>query len=382
MTYWRGVYVALVLGAAGVVIGGCAAEVQTDEGLHENTSDVSEAHTIDFHHTDTLYVADTGDDSVKKFNARTGAFAGTLVKSGSGGLLGPRGMIFGRGGDLLVANQNVETDFFGEILTFRRKSKAFLGALVTRTNPNAPFAPRGLAAKNRRLYVADMGDPDYVLAGGPAPNPKPARVAVFDESSGDWMGDIAYSGFDERCTNGTCTQWSPRAVVFGPDRSLYVSLMNFTNGQNPNAAPGRVLRITDYGLARVFVDGETCGCGLARPEGLTFGPDRKLYVTSFRKDEYETDKILVFDGKTGAYEDKIELAPGGQVRAFAQAIAVGPKDKLYVPISGNGPDTGSVRRYDVKTKTYDVLVAAGGKLMAPWYLLFGKTDSATLEYDD
>ncbi|MCI0573243.1 MAG: hypothetical protein L0Y66_21055, partial [Myxococcaceae bacterium] len=88
----------------------------------------------------------------------------------------------------------------------------------------------------------------------------------------------------------------------------------------------------------------------------------------------------IFNGTTGAYEDKIDLDVVGQPRAFAQALLFGPGGKLYVPISGNGPDTGSVRRYDVGTKTFEVFVQAGGDLIAPFYLTFGKTHPATLEY--
>ena len=107
----------------------------------------------------------------------------------------------------------------------------------------------------------------------------------------------------------------------------------------------------------MLVDGETCNCNLARPEGLVFGPRGKLHVMSFRKSENGTDKILIFNAKTGAYQDKIELSQPGQPRAFAQAILFGPDDKLFVPISGDGPDTGSVRRYDVKTKLFDVFTS-------------------------
>jgi hypothetical protein len=46
-----------------------------------------------------------------------------------------------------------------------------------------------------------------------------------------------------------------------------------------------VFSVTALHAARltIFIDGDTCGCGLSRPEGITFGPNGKLYVTSFRK---------------------------------------------------------------------------------------------------
>ena len=79
----------------------------------------------------------------------------------------------------------------------------------------------------------------------------------------------------------------------------------------------------------------------------------------------------------------ISLDQVGQLRAFAQALLFGPRGFLFVPISGNGPDTGSVRRYNVVSKTYDVFVSVkenDGPLGAPMYLTFGNTDPATLVY--
>jgi hypothetical protein len=119
---------------------------------------------------------------------------------------------------------------------------------------------------------------------------------------------------------------------------------------------------------------------LHRPEGLTFGPDGNLYVTGFRADKNDNDKILILDGTSGALRDEIALDQVHQPRSFAQAIEFGPDGKLFVPISGNGPDTGSVRSYDVTTKTYTTFVAPGGPLAFPWYLTFGKTDPAALAY--
>jgi hypothetical protein len=69
---------------------------------------------------------------------------------------------------------------------------------------------------------------------------------------------------------------------------------------------------------------------------------------------------------------------------MSQALLFGPHGKLFVPITIAIPGAalaGEVRRYDVRTKTYDVFVAAG-TLAPPWFLTFGKTDPATLAYHD
>ena len=121
---------------------------------------------------------------------------------------------------------------------------------------------------------------------------------------------------------------------------------------------------------------------LNRPEGLVFGPDGKLYITSFRDNSQpsavgNTDMIRIYNGTTGSFIDKIDLDVVGQPRAFAQALLFGPHGRLFVPINGNGPDTGAVRRYKVNTQAFDVFVkpsVGGGALGSPFYLTFGKTN--------
>jgi DNA-binding beta-propeller fold protein YncE len=331
--------------------------------------------------TDSMFIGDGADNTVKRFDAISGAPEGAFVAPSSGGLFGPRGLVFA-GRHLLVVNQNVDQPFSGEVLDYD-KTGAFLKARVPSSDPKAPFAPRGMVRGHGNLYVADMGDAGYVIGGGAAPNPLPARVAQYDQRTGAWERDLNYAEFAMNCSaTNECVQWSPRGAVFGPDGALYVSAQKFVTATNPNTLFGRIIRFSKGGRGegKVLVDGETCGCGLARPEGLTFGPDGRLYVTSFRISVNDNDKILIFR-RNGTFRGKIDLDQVGEPRAFAQAIAFGPGGNLYVPINGNGPDAGSVRRYDVSTGTFDTVVAAGGELIAPWYITFGQTNSATLAYD-
>jgi len=102
----------------------------------------------------------------------------------------------------------------------------------------------------------------------------------------------------------------------------------------------------------------------------------------------DTDAILVFEGPFGRHPgaciDQIDLDKPGALngtRAFAQALLFGPRGDLFVPISGNGPDTGAIRRYNVRTHSFTNF-APPGTLVSPGYLAFGKTDPATLAYGD
>lgn len=341
------------------------------------------ARAEDHHETDSLYIGDGGDDSVKRFDAHTGEYLGTLVPSQSDGLRGPRGLLR-QGGNLLVVNQNVNQPFNGEVLRFNRNNGAFKGALIAcrddLCDPDSPFAPRGIIkGPHSTLFVADNVGPSFDFR-------TQGSVKQYDFKTGQFTRNLDTSGFTDN--------FFPRGVVFGPDGKLYVSITGDLDPGNPPANPnpnfdpitGYILRFNAH--TGKFVDvftsnlAEGCAADLHRPEGLVFGPDEKLYVTSFRADANDTDKVLVFNGKTGKCLDQIDLDQVGGPRAFAQAILFGPKGRLFVPITGNGPDTGSVRRYNVKTKTFEVFVPSGGPLQSPWYLTFGETDPSTLEYDD
>ncbi|WP_423800702.1 hypothetical protein [Neobacillus sp. SAB-20_R2A] len=311
---------------------------------------------------DFLYIGDGSDNTVKRFDV-SGNFLGTFVVPGDGGLNGPRGLLFDHESNLLVSNQNVDSGRNGSILKYSGNTGAFLGELVRFNGKNAPFAPRGIVLSEANvLFVADLIGKN---------NKKPGELRTYDGSAGTFLGNLDHSGFSG--------PFYPRGVVIGPDGLLYVSVFNIFNPSD-----GWVLRFDPVtGEYKGIFVGSSVFNDLHRPEGLVFGPNGNLYVTSFRKDTHDTDKILVFDRNTGMQVDKIDLYNVGQLRAFAQAILFGPDGKLFVPITGDGPDQGSVRRYDVLSKTFDVIVppaSEDGPLGEPWYLTFGNTNPATLEY--
>jgi hypothetical protein len=344
---------------------------------------------------DSLYIGDGIDNTVKQFDAATGAYEGTFVTYSYS--LGPRGMIFDQNHNLLLADQrNASSNIHGDVLEYDQTGYirgAFVPAYDEFFHPNkyAPNDPRGLCqGKDGSVFVGDLGDLGNVFRTG-----LPGRLIQFD-ANGQWIRDLTPTGplagpnqvqFDT--TNG------PRGVVIGPDGDLYVAVRSYNYLVPANALGGEVMRFDPISGAFLgdFVDSDPTKNDLNRPEGLVFGPDGNLYVTSFanlQAPNGDTDKILEFNGTTGAYLGKIDLDQVGQPRAFAQAILFGPDGKLFASME----NTGEIRRYDIgpgaftmdpyNPGTYQAFVparASGGPIGQAWYLTFGNTDPDTLDYD-
>jgi hypothetical protein len=312
---------------------------------------------------DFLYIGDASDNTVKRFYANSGNFTDNFVTNGSGGLHGPRGLLFDGNGNLLVSNQNVNLPITGEILRYNGTTGAFQGALIPNTSKNAPFAPRGIVLNGFNLYIADLL----------GPNLQHGNVKTYDVNNGNFLGDL--NGFPN-------TDFYPNAVVFGPDGNLYVSVRNI-----PSSLGGRVFRFKpDGSFDKIFI-ADKGGIGnlhLNSPGGLVFGPDGNLYITSGRADPNNSDPISLNDtdsiriySANGQFLRKIELDPTvGQPRAHAIALVFGPRGSLFVPIM----ETGEVRQYNADTGKYKSFIPAGGELGNPWFLIFGKTNSKTLAY--
>ncbi|WP_437864864.1 Vgb family protein [Sorangium sp. So ce363] len=308
---------------------------------------------------DYLYVSDSFGDTVVRFDAETGALLGT-VESGPA-LRRPNGVITIGRGSLLVANQNAALPVNGEILRYVGPTGRFTRAIVPRDDPDAPLTPRGIVVRSGILYVANQGQPATGEEGS---------ISLYRVGSGAFLGDLSTAGYTD--------DFYPTGIVFGPDGDLYVTVRNAGGGTAPG---GRVLRFDpESGFVEVFVPEGDFPCDLNRPEGLVFGPDNRLYVVSFRASPSDLDRILIFNGDTGECVDQIPLNEPGAPREFAQALVFGPDDFLYVTvITSTLPFAGEVRRYDVTTKEYTVFIPEG-IIEAPNYLVFGRSDPATLAY--
>ena len=318
------------------------------------------------HGQDVLYIGDGGTDTIKVFDAFVpDMFLGASEGPGTSGLAGPRGIVVSEG-ELLVVNQNVNLPLRGEVLRYDAVNGTFLGRLISATDKEAPFAPDGL--------VLGLGG-DLLIGNVTTANGKShGELRRYDSSDGSFLSAARAQGFQNKDLH-------VRGVVVGLDALIYVSVRSLKK----DGLGGAVLRYNPDGtFFDVFVDDEGGFGQLNRPDGLVFGPDGCLYVTSFRAAPGDTDSIRIYEAD-GAFQGKIDLHNGTtDTRVFAQSLLFGPGGKLYVPVSTSpnpALSTGAVRRYDVDEGTYDELISfASGELLAPVYMTFGKTDPSTLNY--
>jgi len=193
-------------------------------------------------------------------------------------------------------------------------------------------------------------------------------------------------------TSGLTVPFYPMALVIGPDGMLYVSGDgNLAQGEKS----GYVFRFQynstthDFHFHDTFIastPGNFYSPGLHNPEGLTFGPDGNLYITSFyaqftdaqTNTVVDRDAILVFNTSGQRVGQPIYLNATNEPRVFAQALLFGPRGDLFVPIASA---TG-VRRYSASSnyQQFTLLPTTGPVPQQPWYITFRATNPQTLGY--
>jgi sugar lactone lactonase YvrE len=100
----------------------------------------------------------SGPDEVQRYDPNTGAFLGTFVAAGLGGLSTSSDLTFGPDGDLYIINQNSN-----QVLRYNGSTGAFIGVFVEQAsaypapNETRPTYPSGLAfGPDGNLYVSSF----------------------------------------------------------------------------------------------------------------------------------------------------------------------------------------------------------------------------------
>ena len=144
-----------------------------------------------------LYVSSRDTGAVLRYDGTTHAYMGEFVASGSGVLKRPCGLTFGLGGQLLVAD-----DVWNAVLEFDGASGSFIRTFV-RSGDGGLLGPRGLTFK---------GDGNLLVAGLMS-----ERVLEYDRGDGSFVGVFNKPLY----SNGsTLHAWSLR---IGPNGNLLVA---------------------------------------------------------------------------------------------------------------------------------------------------------------
>ena len=180
-------------------------------------------------------------------------------------------------------------------------------------------------------------------------------------SSGDTNSVLAYDGktgaFQRTfASGGGLTE--PEGIAFGPDRNLYVS-----------SRSDQVLRYD--GKTGKFIDVFASGHGLVDPAGIAFGgPGKDLFVASGLTDDGRGNQILRFDRKTGTFEAVVDPAnKAGLDDPEAMVFRRGLLDVTSTPETSRS----AVLVYNPKNNSFvkKLVPAAGSHILDASGMVFG-----------
>lgn len=158
-------------------------------------------------------------------------------------------------------------------------------------------------------------------------NTRGNSIVMYDEVNNTIFRDFTTPG-----ANGLR---DPDAITIGPDGNVYVSVGGSSGLNLLDPAYPQDSAVLRYSLLGEFLGVAASGNGLLRPYGNAFGPDGNLYVSSFR-----SNQILRFDGKTGAFIDVFASDNNsglGSVNGLngPNGLLFGPDGSLYVTTQGS-----------------------------------------------
>ena len=320
-----------------------------------------------------LLVASFFNNQILRYDAETGEFLDVFVSKGSGGLDGPRDLMFSPDDKHLL----VASFFNNQILRYDAETGEFLDVFVSKGSGGLDF-PTGISFDSENnLYVAS-GNTNEILR--------------YDAETGEFL--------DVFVSKGSGGLDGPRDLMFSPDgKHLFISSSFTDEILRYDADTGSFLSkhvSPDYGEIS----------DLHRP---IFGPDGNIYVASGNTNEVirynatngkflnkfiqwsenldgprdlmfssdgkhllvtnsHTNHILRYDALTGQYLDIFtDLSIGGL--DFPTGISFDSENNLYVA-SGN---TNEILRYDADTGSFlDTFIAAGISILrSPSDVSFG-----------
>ena len=237
---------------------------------------------------DDLYVSSFNTDSVLRYDGTTGDFIDDFITSGSGGLNGPRDLLFRTDG-LLVAS------YIGDsVLRYDAATGNFLGEFVAANSggldgpTGLTFGPDGNGDDADDLYVSSYST-DSVLR--------------YDGENGSFLNEFIPSGSDG--LDG------PKGLAFDSNGSLFVCSYN-TDSLLHYATNGNF--ISEFGTTDDELDG---------PTGVILDSNGDLRVGS-----YNTDSVLRYQ-PDGTLVDTT-IASGAELVAGRSVFTFGPDGDLYI----------------------------------------------------
>lgn len=256
-----------------------------------------------------LFVSSFSQNTVLRYNETTGAFLGTFISAGSGGLSAPHRGIFGPDGNFYVASADND-----RVLRYNGTTGAFLDIFAVSPQLDYPVDLQWGADGN--LYVSSQLNDSIVRFNGTTG----AFIDVFVSSgSGGLQGPSGmqfYNGhlyvagrfssevyrydgttgaFEQSFGGGSLS--SAFGLNFAPDGTLLV-------GSGGTSTVARFDPDTGASLGNLVTGGSG---GLSLPIGIEFGPDNNLYVASFN-----TGSVKRYDSATGAWlGDFVTAGSGG-----------------------------------------------------------------------
>jgi len=225
-----------------------------------------------------------------------GAFLGTLISPGSGGLVDAQGVAVLSNGDLLVG------DFASDNVLRFDPAGSFLGVFASGPTINTPFDV--VVGTGGDVFVANAGGLDTIAR----LNGTTGAVVQASFTSGNVtpIGGPQYMAFGP---NLALTDIAGHVFRFDSSTGVHVSTsFSFVNPEGVAFAGNGDLYVASFdGISRIpngMVAPELVIDGLAFPTDIAFGPDGTLYVLS--------DKVYRYDvsGPVGVLVDSFGTSGG------------------------------------------------------------------------